>query len=163
MKLEKKYGLLMAIAMVVGTVIGSGAFYKAQTVLATTNGNMLLGVLAWLIVGIIMLICLLTFATLATKYSKINGLVDYCEALVGRRYASLMSWFLAIIFYPAMTGVVAWVTARFFGDFFGWPLNGLNVMLLAGGLLIALCILNTISPKIAGKFQISATLIKACL
>ena len=29
-KLEKKYGLFTAIAMVVGIVIGSGVFFKAE-------------------------------------------------------------------------------------------------------------------------------------
>ena len=32
-KLSKKYGLFMAICMVVGIVIGSGVFFKAQTIL----------------------------------------------------------------------------------------------------------------------------------
>ena len=31
-KLERKYGLFTAICMVVGIVIGSGVFFKAQTV-----------------------------------------------------------------------------------------------------------------------------------
>ena len=35
-KLTKKYGLITAICMVVGTVIGSGVFFKAQNVLAVT-------------------------------------------------------------------------------------------------------------------------------
>jgi len=37
-KLEKKYGLPTAIAMVVGVVIGSGVFFKADDVLTLTNG-----------------------------------------------------------------------------------------------------------------------------
>ena len=40
-KLTKKYGLLTAICMVVGTVVGSGIFFKAGKVLQNTNGNML--------------------------------------------------------------------------------------------------------------------------
>lgn len=32
-KLSKKYGLFTAICMVVGIVIGSGVFFKAQTIL----------------------------------------------------------------------------------------------------------------------------------
>ena len=31
-KLEQKYGLVTAICLVVGTVIGSGVFFKAQKV-----------------------------------------------------------------------------------------------------------------------------------
>jgi hypothetical protein len=42
-KLTKKYGLLTAVCMVVGIVIGSGVFFKAQTILTKTGGNMPLG------------------------------------------------------------------------------------------------------------------------
>ena len=39
-ELEKKYGLLTAIAMVVGIVIGSGVFFKAEKVLLATGGDL---------------------------------------------------------------------------------------------------------------------------
>ena len=42
-KLERKYGLFTAICMVTGIVIGSGVFFKAQTILQKTEGNMPLG------------------------------------------------------------------------------------------------------------------------
>lgn len=38
-KLTKKYGLLTAICMVVGIVIGSGIFFKASKVLNNVGGN----------------------------------------------------------------------------------------------------------------------------
>jgi len=38
-KLQKRYGLLTAICMVVGIVIGSGVFFKAQTIRQKTGGN----------------------------------------------------------------------------------------------------------------------------
>ena len=40
--------------MVVGIVIGSGVFFKAQTILQKTNGDLPLGILAWVIGGAIM-------------------------------------------------------------------------------------------------------------
>ena len=49
--LNKKYGLLTAICMVVGIVVGSGVFFKAQTILQKTEGNMVMGIWAWLIGG----------------------------------------------------------------------------------------------------------------
>ena len=67
-KLEKKFGLFTAICMVVGIVIGSGVFFKAQTVLQKTEGNMPLGILAWIIGGTIMIICILAFAAMAQRY-----------------------------------------------------------------------------------------------
>ena len=45
-KLSKKYGLFTAICMVVGIVIGSGVFFKAQTILQKTDGDLPLGILA---------------------------------------------------------------------------------------------------------------------
>ena len=66
-RLEKKYGLPTAVCMVVGIVIGSGVFFKAETVLNKTGGNMPLGILAWGIVGAIMIICSYVFATMATR------------------------------------------------------------------------------------------------
>ena len=89
-KLERKYGLFTAICMVAGIVIGSGVFFKAQDILNMTGGDMPLGVLAWIIGGAIMMVCLLTFSFMGQKYEKVNGVVDYAEATVGPRYAYYM-------------------------------------------------------------------------
>ena len=63
---EKRYGLFTAICMVVGIVIGSGVFFKAQDILNYTEGNLVLGILAWLIGGAVMVICAFNFANFAT-------------------------------------------------------------------------------------------------
>ncbi len=158
--LEKRYGLPTAICMVVGTVIGSGVFFKAQNVLVATGGNMPLGIIAWVLTGVLMMFCALQFATMATKYQKVNGVVDYAEVTCGNRYAYFMAWFLVNIYYPGMTSVLAWVSARYFGVLFGWNLAGPEVLTLAGFFLIATYTLNAFSPKLAGKLQVSATIIK---
>ena len=159
-KLTRKYGLLTAICMVVGTVIGSGVFFKAQNVLAAPDGNMPMGIAAWVITGLIMIICSAQFAVMATKYEKVNGVVDYAEATCGKGYAYYLAWFLVNIYYPSMTGVLAWVSARYFGVIFGWSLVSAEVLALAGFFLIASYTMNALSPKLAGKFQVSATVIK---
>ncbi len=159
-KLTRKYGLLTAICMVVGTVIGSGVFFKAQNVLAATDGNMPMGIAAWVITGLIMIVCSAQFAVMATKYEKVNGVVDYAEATCGKGYAYYLAWFLVNIYYPSMTSVLAWVSARYFGVMFGWSLVSAEVLALAGFFLIASYTMNALSPKLAGKFQVSATVIK---
>ena len=159
-KLTRKYGLATAICMVVGTVIGSGVFFKAQNVLNATGGNMPLGIAAWAITGLLMIICSAQFSIMATKYEKVSGVVDYAEATCGKTYAYYMAWFMVNIYYPGMTSVLAWVSARYFGVLFGWDLASANVMTLAGFFLIASYTMNALSPKLAGKFQVSATVIK---
>ena len=111
--LRQKYGLITAIAMVVGIVIGSGVFFKAEKILTATRGNLPLGILAWAIGGLIMLICAYTFSVMATRYSYVNGIVDYSEAAAGKTYAYYVGWFLTMIYYPSMTSVLAWVSARY--------------------------------------------------
>lgn len=159
-KLTRKYGLPTAICMVVGTVIGSGIFFKAQNVLSATGGDMPLGIAAWLITGGLMIICSLQFAMMANKYERINGVVDYAEATCGRNYAYYLAWFMINVYYPGMTSVLSWVSARYFGVLFGWDITGPQVMVMAGFFLMASYCLNTLSPKLAGKFQVSATIIK---
>ena len=159
-KLTKKYGLITAICMVVGIVVGSGIFFKGQVILNATKGNVWLSVLAWAIGGIVMVICASQFAVMATKYSKVNGVVDYAEETCGSRYAYYVGWFATTIYYPAMTSVLAWVSARYFGVLFGWSLVSAEVMILAGFFLVMSYVVNALSPKIAGYFQVTTTVIK---
>ena len=147
--------------MVVGIVIGSGVFFKAQNVLNLTNKNMPLGILAWLIGGGIMIVCAYCFATLATKYNKVNGLVDYAEAICGKKYAYYIGWFLTTIYTPCITSVLAWVSARYTLVVFGQmdPTTG-TCLALSGLYLIISYAINALSPVIAGRLQISTTVIK---
>jgi len=174
-KLERKYGLFMAICMVVGIVIGSGVFFKAQIILTKTGGNMPLGILAWAIGGIIMLVCLLTFAFMGQKYELVNGLVDYAEATVGPRYGYYMGWFATTIYYPSLTSALAWLSARYTLVFItsvnpnfplivpaaeGGCIIGPECMALTLFYLCAAYAVNALSPRLAGKLQTSTTVIK---
>lgn len=159
-ELQKKYGLLTAIAMVIGIVIGSGVFFKAEKVLVTTGGDLPLGILAWIIGGIIMIVCAYVFATMATQYEKVNGIVDYAEATLGSGYAYFIGWFMAAIYYPTLTSVLAWVSARYTCVLLGWNIVGAEAMAISGFYLIGSYAINALSPKLAGKFQVSTTIIK---
>lgn len=158
--LQKKYGLITAIAMVVGIVIGSGVFFKAEAVLKATGGNMPVGIAAWIIVGIIMIICSNTFAVMAAKYEKVNGVVDYAEVTVGERYGYYVGWFMATIYNPMLTSVLAWVSARYTCVLLGWDITGGPCMTIACFYLIASYAVNTLSPVLAGRFQVTTTGIK---
>ena len=174
-KLQRKFGLFTAICMVVGIVIGSGVFFKAQTILEKTGGDMPLGIVAWLIGGAIMLVCLLTFSMMGQRYERVNGLVDYAEATVGPKYGYFMGWFSATIYFPGMTSALAWLSARYTLEFItsanpnfpmtvpaaqGGCIIGPECMALTLFYLCAVYGMNVLSPKLAGKFQASTTVIK---
>lgn len=159
-KLEKKFGLITAIAMVVGIVIGSGVFFKAEKILTATGGDLKKGIFAWVIGGIIMISCAYTFSVMATRYQYVNGVVDYAEATMGKKYAFYVGWFMAIIYYPTITSVLAWVSARYTCVILGFSITGGECMTIACLYLVASFTLNALSPVLAGKFQVSTTVIK---
>lgn len=159
-KLHKKYGLFTAIAMVIGIVIGSGVFFKAEKVLTATGGNLFLGIIAWIIGGIIMITCAYTFSVMATKYEYVNGVVDYAEATMGKTYGYYVGWFMAVIYYPTLTSVLAWVSARYTCVLFGFLISGGECMTIACLYLVGAFAINSLSPILAGKFQVCTTVIK---
>ncbi len=173
--LKKQYGLITAICMVVGTVIGSGVFFKAQAILDKTNGDMPMGILAWVCGGVVMLVSVLAFSVMSQKYEKVNGIVDYAEATVGSKYSYFVGWFITTLYTPGMTSVLAWLSARYFITFLcsvnpdieltvpfsqGGAVNGPETLCLAGFILIAVYAFNSLSAKLAGKIQVTTTFIK---
>ena len=158
--MQKRYGLFTAISMVVGIVIGSGIFFKATKVLANNNGDMGRSLLTVGIVGAIMLICSFVFANLASRYEKVNGVIDYAEAALGRGYAYYVAWFMTLIYYPTITSTLGWVTAQYAAILFGFPVAGMTHYWVGFGILLADGLINAYAPRLAGKLQVSATVIK---
>ena len=159
-KLTKKYGLFTAICAVVGIIIGSGVFFKAQNVLQAANGKMGLALLIVATMGAIMFVCAYSFSVLAGKYEKVNGLVDYAECTVGTKYAYVVNWFTTMVYIPIIAGVLAWVSARYFCVLIGQSPFGTLHYIITAIFLVLVFAMNTLSPKLAGKFQVSTTIIK---
>jgi len=156
--LKPKYGLFTAIAMVVGIAIGSGVFFKADDVLTASGGNLGLALLAWLIGGLIMLLGGYSFSLVASKISEVNGLVDYTEAGYGKNAGYYVGWFQTIIYYPTLTGVLAWVAGLYTVSLLG--LEGNAVWYCTLIYFSTIFIMNYFAPVLAGKFQVSTTVFK---
>ena len=160
-QLKKKYGLPTAIALVVGVVVGSGVFFKAESVLTATGGDVRTGIAAWILVGLVMIICANTFSVLASRYERASGVVDFAEAEVGSTFSYFLGWFMATIYYPSLTAILAWVTSRYLCVLFGIAdVTGGMAMLFSGFFLIILFATNSLAPMIAGRLQVTTTIIK---
>ena len=159
-KLKTKYNLPVAICLVVGIIIGSGAFFKAIDVLNYTSGNLAQGIIAWLASGFVMLSCAFMLGRLASKYQKCGGIVDYAEAMCGQNYAYYVGWFMASIYCPTMVSFLAYASAKFICILLGFSPTGGACLVLAGTLVVLSFALNALAPKLSGKFQISTTIIK---
>lgn len=155
--LQKKYGIWTATAMVIGIVIGSGVFFKADDVLAASGGSLPIALFAWLVGGAIMVVTAYVFSKIATRIEKVNGVVDYFEEAYGWRAGYLVAWFMTFIYYPTLVAVLAWVSANYTSSLLGFE-HG--VWLISAIYLVFFFLLNCYSPVLAGKWQVSATVIK---
>jgi len=163
-KVKKQYGLWTGIAMVVGIVIGSGVFLKAGGVLQLSGGDLKLSILAWFVGGLIMVCSGFCFAVFASRVTKYNGVVDYVEQATNKKVGYVLAWLITTFYYPIIASIVALFAGQYFfiligqGDVVG--LTHWANFLFAFVVLVIVVVINYLSPMIAAKFQVSATVIK---
>ncbi len=160
--MEKRFGIFVAISLVVGIVIGSGIFFKADDTIIYTNGDVKMAILAWVIGGLAMIFAALTLAEFSGRIEKCNGLVDYFEKAYGRFAAYLMGWFQLNVYYTALAAILAYVSSVYTLALFSHPNpgNSISTWSTAFIYLVLGFALNYFSPKLAARFQVSATVIK---
>lgn len=157
---QKRYGLGTAIAMIIGTVIGSGIFFKSDNVLVATGKNVWLGVLAFCIAAFAISFGCITISELAKRSEGSGGVISYADKFCGQHIASSFGWFFALVYYPALCVVVSWVVGIYACMLFGIQ-GKLDIQMLIGFIFLGLCILyNIYWPRFAGYFQQFSTVAK---
>ncbi|MBF7096844.1 APC family permease [Alkalibacter sp. M17DMB] len=148
--------------MVVGVVIGSGVFFKADDVLTLTNGNLILALVAWGLGAFSMIFGSLVFAEFAHRIEKSNGIVDYTEEAYGNKAGYLVGWFNWILYFSPLTAILAWVSSMYTMILMGSddPANSVETWIIAAVYMIGMYLINAFSPKLAGRLQVGTTLIK---
>lgn len=161
MRKEKQhYGLLTAITMIVGIVIGSGIFFKADDILSFTGGNVALGVLVLCIGAFSIIFGSVSLTEFSIRTTKSGGLVAYFEDFVSPVVASGFGWFQTFLYYPAINVIVSWAAGIYTCLLFQLP-NTLEMQVMIGsGYLLLIFLMNIFSYRLAGTFQNITTIIK---
>lgn len=155
---NRRYGLWMAIAMVIGIVIGSGIFFKADDILVLTNGNVAIGCIVLIIGAIGIIFGGMTIAEWAKITDDAGGLISYGEKAYNKTFAYLIGWFQMVVYFPALIAVICWVAANYTIQLF--PVLDGYVWIVAIIYMLCLYLINTFSPRIAGYLQTSAMVVK---
>ncbi|NFN86859.1 amino acid permease [Clostridium sporogenes] len=155
--LQKNLGLFDAIAIVIGMVIGSGIFFKPSIVFQNAASPML-GILAWVVGGIITMASGLTVAEIASAIPKTGGIFVYIKELYGEKFAFLLGWVQSIIYIPGSAAALAIVLSTQVTSFI--PLTANEQKVLAITFIIFIMILNIISTKLVSKMQGIITIAK---
>lgn len=157
---KQNYGFFTATTMIIGTVIGSGIFFKSDNILNNTGGNVWLGVLVFCIAAFGIVFGSLTIIELANKTDKNGGVVGYFEEFISKKIACGFGWFQTFVYYPTLIVVISWVAGIYTCSFFGIS-NTLEMQcVLAIVYMIFFYGMNFLSAKAGGYFQNISTFIK---
>jgi basic amino acid/polyamine antiporter, APA family len=171
-ELKRELGLWSAVAIVVGTVIGSGIFLVPRT-MVNNVGTVPWVFTVWVVGGILSLAGALTYAELAAMLPEAGGEYVYLNEAYGPVWGYLYGW---TQMWVAKSGSIATLATGFFyylANF--WP--GLETVLFrvpflgeiragqffAMALIMGLALLNYFGVKVGGNVQIVVTLAKVAL
>jgi APA family basic amino acid/polyamine antiporter len=170
-ELKRDLGIWTALAIVVGTVIGSGIFRVPQSMILAT-GSVRLVFVVWVVGGMLSLAGALTYAELAAAMPGAGGEYVYLTEAYGPLWGFLYSWTqmwvaksgsiatLATAFFEYTAHFVPqfeaiWFTVGPFSVKYG-QVFALVLILLLGGI-------NYLGVKVGGDVQVVVTAVKVGL
>ena len=158
-ELQKNLGFSAAISTVVGLVIGSGVFFKPQAIYTATNGAPGLGIIAWIIGGLITIAGGLTATEVSAAIPKTGGMMIYIEEIYGKRYGFLTGWMQTVLFFPGTIAAIAVIFAQQASELLGSTSDNMKMVLpIALGIILLTAFLNTLGSSFGGYIQTIATL-----
>ncbi|MCZ2153286.1 MAG: amino acid permease, partial [Bryobacterales bacterium] len=109
-ELRRDLGITAAVAIVVGTVIGSGIFLVPKTMILKVGSPDLL-FLVWIVGGLLSLFGALTYAELAASMPEAGGEYVFLREAYGPFWGFLFGWIQTLI---AKSGSIAALGVGFF-------------------------------------------------
>jgi APA family basic amino acid/polyamine antiporter len=170
--LPRVLGAKQAVAIVVGTIIGSGIFLIPREMMRDTGSSSLV-YLAWVVGGMLSLFGAMTYAELSAMLPYAGGEYVYLRGAYGDVTAFLYMWTWFAVAKPGSIAAMSIGLARTIEVFpaFHWlsePISGAPIP-LSGSQIFAIAVtwlitgLNYLGIKKAGDFQFVFTVLKAVL
>ncbi|WP_314067402.1 amino acid permease [uncultured Vagococcus sp.] len=155
--LKKEISGLTALTVVVGTVIGAGVFFKPTAVFSASGGAGL-GMLAWVVGGIIAICGGLTVAEIGTLIPETGGMMVFLEKIFGKPLGFLVGWAQLVVYFPANIAALSIIFGTQAVNLLGvaqfWIVP---ISIIA---IIIITIINGIGNKATGALQTVATVMK---
>jgi amino acid transporter len=111
-RLTRRLGLVSAVAVLVGSTIGSGIFRTPATV-ATRVDDVPLFLAAWIAGGLVALCGALTYAELAACFPRSGGIYVFIREAFGPLPAFLFGWAELLVIRPGAFGAISITAAAY--------------------------------------------------
>ena len=165
-RLSRRLGLWSAVAVVVGSTIGSGIF-RTPAGVAQKIEDVPLFLLAWVIGGIVALCGALTYAELAAAFPRSGGVYVFVREGFGPLPAFLFGWAELLIIRPGAYGAIG-ITASAYSlrtmgldpDASPWGLPVRADQLLGAGFILVVAAVNYSGIKRGALLQNLSTVFK---
>jgi amino acid transporter len=149
--------LFAAVAVIVGTTIGSGIF-RVPAVVAGRLGEPGPVLLAWALGGVLALFGALTLAELAAMYPRSGGVFAYLDEAMGPLPAFLFGWSQLAVIRASALGGIATVFAEYLAYFTGQ--TGMQIRVTAGVTILVVAAINYLGVRHAARVMGVATIAK---
>ena len=147
-RLPRTVGLFSAIAVIVGTTIGSGIF-RTPAVVATRLGQPGPVLLAWVLGGMLALFGALTLAELAAMYPRSGGVFAYIEEGFGPLPAFLFGWAQLSVVRASALGGIATIFAEYLGYFAKF--TPMQIRYVAAATIFVVALINYLGVQYAAR------------
>ncbi|KAM8883794.1 large neutral amino acids transporter small subunit 1 isoform 2-T2 [Synchiropus picturatus] len=159
--LRRQIGLLPAISIIIGTVVGSGIFIAPKGVLMN-SGSVGLSLLVWLLAGLLSMFGALCYAELGTTFTKSGAHYTYLLETLGPLPAFLRLWVEFLFIRPAVTSYVCLAFARYVVEPVYAPCEAPAVLIKIVGILSItfVVVVNCWSVSMSSRIQVVLTFVK---
>lgn len=169
-------GLLAAISIVIGNVVGTGVFLKAR-VMTCNVGKPSWVIFVWVFAGILSLAGTLTYAELSAMMPRAGGEYNFLKEAYGRVWSFLYGWMQIFVAKTGSQAAVAIGFAIFLNNFyqdslkkvlfttnvFGAEFSITSLQLIAIGIIILFTIVNCATVSLSGQIATVLTFVKIAL
>ena len=151
-ELPRKLGLLSAVAVLVGTTIGTGIFRSPAAIAlkVPVEGWFFF---TWVLGGFFTLCGALTYVELAGALPRTGGVYVYLREGFGRLPAFLFGWTNLVILRASSLGAISTVFAEYLLRLLHRETNGLAVHLIAAAAILLVAIFNLMGVRLGALVQ----------
>ncbi|CRK89346.1 CLUMA_CG003105, isoform A [Clunio marinus] len=139
-QLQKRLGLFSGVALIVGTMIGSGIFVSPSGLLVRT-GSVGVSFIIWMACGLLSLLGALAYAELGTMNTSSGAEWAYFMDAFGSAPAFLFSWVSTLVLKPSQMAIICLSFAQYAVEAFISECNPPIIVVKMVALLCIVCIL----------------------